>query len=29
MAQTEARRATWPCTTVLELLTPDVRRISP
>lgn len=29
MAQTEARRATWPCTIVLELLNPDVKRIGP
>jgi hypothetical protein len=28
MAQTEARRAAWPCTRVLDLLAPGVNRIS-
>jgi hypothetical protein len=26
--QTEARRAAWPCSRLLDLLTPDVTRIS-
>lgn len=25
--QTERRQATWPCTTLLDMLTPDVTRI--
>ena len=29
VAQTEARRVTWPCSAVLDVLTPDVSRIGP
>jgi hypothetical protein len=28
LEQTDARRASWPCSRILDLLTPDVRRIS-
>jgi hypothetical protein len=28
LEQTETRRASWPCSRILDLLTPDVRRIS-
>jgi hypothetical protein len=27
--ETERRQATWPCTTLLDLLTPDLTRIGP
>lgn len=27
--QTERRRATWPCTRLADLLSPDLRRIGP
>jgi hypothetical protein len=28
MEQIEARRAAWPCSRILDLLTPEVTRIS-
>jgi hypothetical protein len=29
LEQTEARQASWPCSRLLDLLTPEVTRISP
>ncbi|HEU5419010.1 MAG TPA: hypothetical protein VFV41_15065 [Streptosporangiaceae bacterium] len=29
LEQTDARRSAWPCSRILDLLTPEVRRISP
>jgi hypothetical protein len=29
MAETERRQATWPCSALLDLLTPDLTRIGP